>query len=1605
MKKFSNLKRILSFTLGVLMLFNIIVFSPITTTDVEAAAAVEGTDYVVITAAQLNSAGAATTANTDFEITYTGSAISFKAPAYNADPKAWLDFSSFNISTSTFKYIVFTGKVIQKVDGAVSELFYVTDSFAINGYYTGKFCCEASSKYMSFVMSLSSVAYDTGDYAKCRFDVFSSVNANDEYQLESVMFVDDYNLAQALAWQRSSSLNGDTSNAPVFRGPGLANFMDTYNDVNTNFGNNSVNRYNYTTYDIAEDAIKIHDNKNTNDAAVQTDPGVNFNFAGVSSLITDFNTANYKYMVITYKADLLVERAAGYTTLQPFMMTSTYPNAGNAAQPYFRVFSDGEYHSIIVDLANEAKWTGDITTVRLDYLGEVYVGESFYIDSIGFYKVGTENSSLREAAAVAARDNVLDRAYADPGRSYGVDNGQFHASYDMLNYIGEYRSGNTSHSYLYDQQEDAVKVTANREVNDPSIQFMFPSSASFMVTSEYDYATLTYMIPESQKYAKGKLYFASSDTNYYAEGRSVTFNLIADGEYHSYIIDFSTFGWGGNVTKIRFDYADAMAGGGSAVAAEGDYIYIDSFCLYKTEAEAQKKAWEIYQERTYEEGVFIASPETMPMFKDTTAYSTSESKYVSDAIEVTFDEAEDAAKITVAKEATDAQVNFRFTQLTDSNGNSLAPLSTSKYKYIVVTYKANVQDFNTTGVMALYGYTALTSNNASGSLTKSHPGKNDANEYHALVFTFDGAPLWADTTTVGFRFDYSNNAHVGDEMYVDSIIYCETLDEAYQTAWDRTWYRNHERAADGSVTTTDGVLDHWEQQYLISVDSGNAKRGATSGDAVYSEYADNLTINGSTVTTEGGVKATGNQTLTYNISDLGLTADEHKFIIITYKLKEGSYATKSTAEYYASNPKMLDTAIRDKVSNVVCNITLNADGLEPGQVVSFTQQVFGDTDIDLVDGNEFHALRIDLAVPTYTWWTGNINGFTIQFDDLYSNDDSNLEVYIESVVFAGNSENNSGLQACNKVNAINGISEKTTINGSPAYLFYATPEMQYLFYDRHMCEVGYDEAHMAVKISMCNYCETYMKLGYHISGGTLENPWHTCTAPYFNADGTSDYAEIGCFDPQTYFALTENVAFATCDYLVVSYMTPTTDDGLAGLYKDNPVPKGEGDRVGSASVFESSVGIGIYPVVIAGGANPEYVKNFDIYDQGTYYSAYIDLKTYNDQTGIVVPATGLSGIRIDPFQTTFVKPGAEVYISTVALALSETNADDLSEQQLDRFYPYNFSMSYSAGEGAGDPTLKDLPATSSESRTRKNSFSFNVDHAIPTRANYMFVAWKDGSGNVTPAGTPIVLTSPKTLEEALVNPAAAAVSTALTAQWEEKVATLTYKIVGPDGVVGCGALSGTGLSGADLTASGSQLVKVLNGSPSNVTITPGDSFMFVGWYLDEACTVLVTNQAVLTTDMMATNKTTNLDSTSISSYPTVWGDITYYAKVEYAHADLTIFIEKDEELEDDQKFIVTVSEDGIHNSIDFTSITVVPTEVVTVDGTDYYKIVIKQLYGGTYTVTLDNWNWRYGYQGTLDGVATSQVFIHDSAREYIFKYNGVSNGSWLNGCGYNDGSN
>ena len=203
----------------------------------------------------------------------------------------------------------------------------------------------------------------------------------------------------------------------------------------------------------------------------------------------------------------------------------------------------------------------------------------------------------------------------------------------------------------------------------------------------------------------------------------------------------------------------------------------------------------------------------------------------------------------------------------------------------------------------------------------------------------------------------------------------------------------------------------------------------------------------------------------------------------------------------------------------------------------------------------------------------------------------------------------------------------------------------------------------------------------------------------------------------------------------------------------------------------------------------------------------------------------------------------------------------------------------------------------------------------------------------------------------------------------KETVNINYVPVGPAGAANFGSVAPV-----------SETVMVESGTAVGSTPAAASGFKFVGWYKDEACTEAV-NAGWVTDNMLTPDKTKNYGTAEspVMGYEAA----TYYAKFDYAVADLTI--KQVGEIADvNQTFIYVVTGGDLPGS----------GIKVAVKGNS--SVTIKNLKIGSYTVTEEtNWNWRCGTTG-----GSQSIILQGAQTNEVRFTNTVSNSKWLSGNAY-----
>ena len=205
-------------------------------------------------------------------------------------------------------------------------------------------------------------------------------------------------------------------------------------------------------------------------------------------------------------------------------------------------------------------------------------------------------------------------------------------------------------------------------------------------------------------------------------------------------------------------------------------------------------------------------------------------------------------------------------------------------------------------------------------------------------------------------------------------------------------------------------------------------------------------------------------------------------------------------------------------------------------------------------------------------------------------------------------------------------------------------------------------------------------------------------------------------------------------------------------------------------------------------------------------------------------------------------------------------------------------------------------------------------------------------------------------------------NTASTEEPPEETVDIHYEPVGPAGAVNFGSVTTM-----------YETVKVMTVEAQGSTAVPGNGFVFVGWYTNPECTIQADESWVSGN----TIRPGMIDGKNVSA--------TYYAKFDYAVADLTI--KQDGEIADEnQTFIYVVTGGDL------------PEGGIKVAVKGRSSVTIRNLKIGSYfyTVTEETgWNWRCG-----TGSSAQNITLQGAQKNEVSFTNNGSNFKWLDGNAY-----
>lgn len=172
-----------------------------------------------------------------------------------------------------------------------------------------------------------------------------------------------------------------------------------------------------------------------------------------------------------------------------------------------------------------------------------------------------------------AENAFLSSEYSQNIRLPDID-----VSYKNINFAtaehNKYLDPMNSSLVRFNSDHNAVELVLTGA--DPQVNILYGNSDDQLVAESFGKLEIEYMIPttNSSKTTVGEMFLCAGETVNAEGGKSVQLNYIADGAYHTAVIDLSELDfWSGKINAIRFDFFNE----GDA----GDTLFVRSIKLGK----------------------------------------------------------------------------------------------------------------------------------------------------------------------------------------------------------------------------------------------------------------------------------------------------------------------------------------------------------------------------------------------------------------------------------------------------------------------------------------------------------------------------------------------------------------------------------------------------------------------------------------------------------------------------------------------------------------------------------------------------------------------------------------------------------------------------------------------------------------------------------------------------------------------------------------------------------------------------------------------------------------------------------------------------------------
>lgn len=512
---------------------------------------------------------------------------------------------------------------------------------------------------------------------------------------------------------------------------------------------------------------------------------------GISRMNIDFeNDGTYNYFVTS---DSTVTRTA-----VPAGSYCDYDGYKRQNREY--VFDGNDKCNMLTLSSGKKILLGDITGDKKLNSQDVIMMKSIIAGSLSNYDKTV--SDIDEDGRVNSRDVILLKSFI--------------AGIASAKYLSTGTAGTVSYSSA---QRAAVLTASDATSTGINAVMNFDSS---VLTSDYSYAVITYMVPSSSTEMNSSV---AVESGFGSSSEIISFSLERDGKFHSEMIAISDLtSWNSKSATYRF-FSQASA---------GDAVYLDSviFCPDQESAVAvisqrgeSKRSYGIYDKAASGSLITVDTDGNAAVRFDTQSKITT---YVVNGNDSNVSYAADSnGKMSlVATCATGVDPSI-YIDL------SSAGISADTYKSVTYVYNIPAHAGVSAPTANIYYVCGGIAGPTGGYETQVAQLTNDG-KYHYFTFDLSSKSNWSGKVT-GLRLDYFSEASALDSSYIDSVIFSKDAKSGATVGQSRVDERN---AFTSSVSTASDVWNDYRTNHkLANTDEFIATGSAGNDYYMYFRYS------------------------------------------------------------------------------------------------------------------------------------------------------------------------------------------------------------------------------------------------------------------------------------------------------------------------------------------------------------------------------------------------------------------------------------------------------------------------------------------------------------------------------------------------------------------------------------------------------------------------------------------------------------------------------------------------------------------------------------------------------------------------------------------------